>query len=328
MKVALTFDIEFNVNHAMEPPFNRRPLGAECVRSSDRGGPAGLDYVLAVLSEFDLRATFFIEALQSVWFGDREMGAIAERIAKAGHEVQLHVHPVWRLFDRQGWQQELSERPALAHTRDSLPALPEAELHDVLALAQSNFARWDVPAPRAIRTGGLVVERPLYEAFRTHGLAVSSSVGLALHVPEDEALHHYSQPFMVDGVAEFPVASYLGADVSIRRKTRLATLIGMGSSELSALLEAAERAAMPGIVLLSHMSEFFRLSEEGRVRRNPVVERRFRGLCQVLASDSGMHAVTINDLAAGPVADSAASDLPLKVGRMTSLSRFVERLAR
>ncbi|MGB3745233.1 MAG: hypothetical protein WBD11_12015, partial [Xanthobacteraceae bacterium] len=56
-------------------------------------GGKGLGFFLESLAEFGARATFFVETLQTAYFGDEPMGGIARRIAAAGHDVQLHLHP-------------------------------------------------------------------------------------------------------------------------------------------------------------------------------------------------------------------------------------------
>jgi len=325
MNVALTFDIEFNVNHAMVPPFERKPLGMECVVARDEQGEAGLGYVLQTLEEFGLRATFFVEALQSCWFGDREMGQIAERIARAGHEVQLHLHPVWRLFELEDWRSAVYETPAITEIHDSLPVLPAATAAAVLAQAINAFSRWDVPAPTAVRTGGMITERGIYRLFAEAGLSISSSVGLALHRPEDPALHRYGKPSLIDGVLEVPVTSYLGAGLSGARKLRLATLVGMGLGEQQAVLRVAAEAGRRELVVLSHMSEFFRPAAAGP-RRNVLVERRFLRFCERLVSEAGWQAVTISELASATVPAVPAPDAPLAVGSAVSISRFFERV--
>jgi len=54
----------------------------------------GLPYILDVLRKYDVKATFFVEALGATRWGGKQVARICSDVINAGHEVQLHVHPV------------------------------------------------------------------------------------------------------------------------------------------------------------------------------------------------------------------------------------------
>ncbi len=118
-----------------------------------------------------------------------------------------------------------------------------------------------LPAPTAVRTGSLIMDRALYKVFAEAGLTVSSSVGCGIYQPSDSELNLYSAPRIVDGVMEIPVTSYWGSGPLMLRRKRLATVIGMGKWEQRVLLELARKSGAECLVILSHVNEFCTLDE-------------------------------------------------------------------
>lgn len=79
-------------------PDRYRPLITEPVEGVINGRSEALGFLLRTLEEYQLEATFFVETLHSRYFGDGPMGRYCEMIAAAGHDIQLHIHPLWRAF--------------------------------------------------------------------------------------------------------------------------------------------------------------------------------------------------------------------------------------
>jgi hypothetical protein len=326
--IALTFDIEFSINGAFAGDGARKPVGRDGLICPVKGKDAGLGTILDSLDAHSLKATFFIEALQTAYFDDAEMGDVVDRIAARGHELQLHLHPVWLQFDNPGWKAAVKRDPPATATHDSLAAVAPDRALEMIERGKAVFQRWGLPAPTAVRTGSLIMERELYDVFAAAGLMVSSSVGTGIYQPQDPDLDLFAAPRLFDGVLELPVTSYLGADPLLRRRKRLATVIGMGAWEQDALLEQAQRAASPCMVILSHVSEFCTLDDDGRPHPNHTTVRKFDRLCHALAQSPGLKAATINEVASKFRDDVVHKDVELAVPRVISASRFLERLGR
>jgi len=324
LNVGLTFDIEFSINGTFAEPETRRPLGRESLLCRMEGREAGIGTILNILNKHDLKATFFIEALQTTWFGDDEMGVIAHQIANQGHELQLHLHPVWLLFANPDWRTAVQKTPPVAEIHDSLLARPAEEAHAIIEKGKAVFARWSLPAPTAVRTGSLIMDRALYPVFRDAGMSISSSVGCGIYQPGASDLNLYSAPRRFDEVMEIPVTSYWGADPLLRRRKRLATIIGMGAREQRALLESAQKSGAPCLVILSHVSEFCSQDDNRMVRPNARTIGKFEQLCGNLARSPDFTAMTINQLANKYCNDTARDDHALKVSRLVSALRFLE----
>ncbi|WP_116364725.1 polysaccharide deacetylase family protein [Parahaliea mediterranea] len=322
--VAITFDIEFDINGAFTHPALRAPKGAiTLLGHPGNHPPTGLSHILDTLERHNVRATFFIETLNTCWFGLEEMGAVAHRIAGRGHELQLHLHPAWLQFEHPNWAELAREDPPRSDIHDNLASRSTEQAADIIRHGLSVFKDWGLPAPSAVRTGNLMIEPHLYPAFYACGLRLSSSIGLGHQTPQSQSLHRYHAALNREGVIELPVSSYQGSDYLLRPKTRLATLIGMGLDEQAALLEAAQRQSTPFLVLLSHVCEFHHSTNDGAYRRNRLTELKFERLCQQLCSTPDLNAVTIGELAAQ--VDDITNEVPLRVPPWRSARRLLDR---
>ncbi|WP_162300102.1 polysaccharide deacetylase family protein [Kineobactrum sediminis] len=322
--VAVTFDIEFDINGTFAAPRTRTPQGAISL-TGQPGQPSGLPVILDILDHHGVRATFFVEALQASWFGLEEMGRIVELLSACGHEIQLHLHPAWLIFDKPDWISHIGREPPRAAVHDTLINLSHERVTEIIQRGKAAFVAWGQPEPVALRTGSLFMERHLYSIFRASGLTVSSSVGLGIHQPEDHAMKLFQRPRLLDGVLEIPVSSYIGTDHLLRHKTRLATLIGMGLREQRTWLAQAAAEETPVLVLLSHASEFHKpKSVDGSYQRNTLTERKFEQLCHQLTQSPSLKPVTISEIATtlGDCIESV--DTPIVLPREASFLRFLE----
>ncbi|NJO38754.1 MAG: hypothetical protein HC871_15560 [Rhizobiales bacterium] len=99
-EVVITIDTEFSVAGAFDDPTGQtRPVGEPNVTGLVDGKEQGLGFMLETFARHGAVATFFVETLHVRHFGLEPMGALARRIHAAGHDVQLHLHPLWLAFE-------------------------------------------------------------------------------------------------------------------------------------------------------------------------------------------------------------------------------------
>jgi len=165
-EVCLTVDTEFSIGGNFDNP-ELPPVAEPMVLGKIDGKEHGLGCLLGLLSEFGVRATFFVEALQTAYFGDELMGTIARRIADAGHDVQLHLHPCWPHYEAAPTQAP-REAP-----NDSCAGRSDAELDHFFEFGLSVFSRWGLPRPVAVRSGNFQVDINFYRAAARSGICVS-----------------------------------------------------------------------------------------------------------------------------------------------------------
>jgi peptidoglycan/xylan/chitin deacetylase (PgdA/CDA1 family) len=290
LQVCISVDVEFDISGTFHDPDRRRPAGLESVRCFIEGEDEGLGYILRTLQAHGLTATFFVEALNTCYFGDGPMGEVANEIHARGQDVELHLHPAWTYFLSPDWVHRLRTEPP----NDSLAGRASAEIKSVIERGAAAFERWRLPAPLAVRAGNLTASRSVYPVMKELGITLSSHLGMGLYRPADPALHLNAGRHWIDGVLEVPVTSY--ADVQIGRFShwKVLTIIGTSVGEMKAVIEAAEQAALSPVVILTHVSEYVQRarSQDSRCARNRLARKRLEDLCRFLVENAGRFEVT------------------------------------
>lgn len=278
-EICITVDTEFTVNGAFHDPDRCAPIGEDSVTCRAGGREQGLGFMLETFAAHGIAATFFVEALNTVHFGDAPMGRVVERLLAAGQDVQLHLHPCWLTFDRADWRSRLDVEPP----NDDCSGRSRDEVGALIARGLSALRRWGVAAPAALRTGNLQTDRTVYAAMAEAGLSLASNVGLGLSVPDDPALRLACGRHRIGAVLEVPVTTYTQLRLGGQRWRRLLTTTASSFAETRALLRRARAAGLSPVVLLTHASEFAK--GEGAARRaNRVNQRRLALLCRFIAA--------------------------------------------
>ena len=324
-EICITVDVEFSIAGAFEMPERYLPLGEEVVNCIIEGHDQGLGFLLRSLARAGIPATFFTEALQTLHFGDEPMGHIARRIADAGHDVQLHLHPCWLHFRDSAWR-EPGFRPD-----DSCAGRTDAELDELIGLGLATFARWGLAPPRALRAGGFRADGALYRAMARTGLRLASNIGLGVFQPAEAELRVACGRRMVHDVLEVPSFSYLSTAPARpwSRNWRTLAITATSSPEMDWLLWAARRSGLQSVVILTHPFEFvkkssFRYSD---LRVNHVNQARFSFLLDFLARNrDDFEAITFAQRGPAWLEAGPAEGTPLSVPARYALMRTAQNL--
>lgn len=283
MRVCLTIDTEFSIGGAFADPA-RRPVGDAMVRCDVGGRSQGLDFILDCFGRHGLQATFFVETLQRYYFGAADpMRALAQRIAGAGHEVQLHLHPCWAVFQYPDWRERVQAQPR----QDDFVGRDPASTRALLRQGIATFADWDLPPPQVFRAGSLQHDDALYAALAEVGIPYASNVGVAIYNSGLTEYQLYAGRHLRHGVLECPVLTF--SDWQLRRPhLKTLTISGTSLSETITLLERARGAGLEQVVLLTHPFEYVqsRGADFGLLRPHAVNQRRLRGLCDYLGANA------------------------------------------
>lgn len=322
-KVFITIDTEFSIGGAFSDPIHNRPVGAQSVLCEIDGKSQGLSFLLDTFATFGVVATFFVEALNIHYFGDPPMRDLALRIKAAGHDVQLHLHPVWTYFKDPNWMTRLKSAPP----HDPMYGRTLDELNQFLADGLASFERWGLERPVALRTGGLMVDRTVYQAMEATGIRVGSNVGLAVYWPDDPALHLFSGIHRIGSVVEACVTTY--ADLALGKYAHYKTLTITGSSwrEIKTLLLRAHRSQVKSIVILTHPFEYvkYKSVDFSGLFPNWVNQRRLIRLCEFLQDHSDWFEVTtMAQLASASRMELSADNTILKVPMLHAIERMAQ----
>jgi hypothetical protein len=322
--ICLTVDTEFSLGTTFRAA-GGAPVGVERVHCRVDGHDWGLGHLLTVLDHHGLRATFFVEALHVVHFGDAPMGEVVQRILAAGHDVQLHLHPQWLFFRDPDWRRRLPCKPP----DDRCEGRTEAELDDMIGLGLASFARWGAPRPVALRTGGLRVDRAVYRAMARQGLRLASNIGWGWFEPEDPSLRIAAGLAWIEGVLELPVLTYRQLAVGPLRPLRLFTITATSAAETRSLLNQAWRRQVSPCVILTHPFEFVRyFGGTDPVSPSRITLGRLGALCGHLARHPGrFRVVCLRDGLAGWQDLPEQTFPPIRVPAMATMLRVVANAA-
>jgi hypothetical protein len=280
-QVCITIDTEFSIGGAFRDPVGRRPVAEANVDCPAEGRDNGLPFLLETFRNYGIAATFFVEALNTAYFGDAPMGRIVERILAAGQDVQLHIHPSWLAFEHADWISRFAHDPP----NDQCDNRKLDELCNIIRRGIAALGRFGVAHPIAMRTGNLRADLTTYAAMHESGLHLASNIGAAVFRPSDPQLQLNGGRCWIGDVLEVPVLSYQQTACGWRI-LRLLTITASSWAETERLLWCARAARVPTIVLLTHPFEFIkgdRLDPE-RVRINRVNQARLLRLCAFIAA--------------------------------------------
>lgn len=303
MHVCITIDTEFSIGGAFADP-TRVPVAEPMVWCDVDGRSEGLGFLLDTFREHRIDATFFVEALHRQYFARDPMRPIVDKIGAAGHELQLHAHPCWSVFQHADWAERVRQAPR----QDDFFGRAEGDSLALIEAGMAVFRDWGVAPPRVFRSGSLQHDDKLYRALGRAGIPYSSNVGLAIFDSGDPDYALYAGRHVRHGVVELPVLTFCDWQVGGKRHLKSLTIIGTSFAETRRLLDMAERAGVPLVVILTHPFEYVqsRDADLRRARAHAVAQGRLRDLCGYL--DANRARFTPSGLAAAGDATSAAGE--------------------
>ena len=324
-RVCITIDTEFSIGGAFSNAA-RRPVAEPLVWCNVDGQSEGLGFMLETFRKNDVCATFFVETVQRYYFKNDPMGPIARRIHDEGHEVQLHVHPCWSLFEHEDWW----EKSRGMRGRDDFKGRSVADSVRLLEQGIASFAHWGLPRPTAFRSGNLQHDDNLYQALAQVGIPYSSNVAVAIYDSGDANYNLYSGQHERHGVKEFPVLTFADWSLGSKQHIKSLTIAGSSFAETRRLLEKAREAGIPLVVLLTHPFEFVQAHDMGfeKTRRHSLTQRRLIQLCEFLHENKDrFDACGLAQAARALPAQSAPSNTLLKGALWQTLPRMAAQVA-
>jgi hypothetical protein len=317
IEVCITIDTEFSIGGNFEDPA-LTPVAEPMVLGSADGKEQGLGFILDSFAEFGMRATFFVEALQTAYFGDEPMGGIARRIAAAGHDVQLHLHPCWLHYEKTE-----GSKPA---PNDSCAGRTDAELRHFFEFGLSVFSRWGVPAPVAVRTGNFQVDQNFFQAAENSGLRLSSSIAVPIYRPPADGFVLVGGKHRVGRILELPIFCYSYRIVGSAR-LRALCITACSAAEIFSVLRQAYEHQLSPVLILTHPQEYIKKTDfrYATVRRNRANQSRLRAVLKFLKQ----HEDDFKTIPISAISDDGADTIGIErpvvsVSRGRAMVRMIE----
>lgn len=288
-------------------------------RSVEPAG-VGLGYQLAQLDRHGLKACFFVDPMPALLFGIDPVRRMVETIVSAGQEVQLHIHPMWEQARIDGTVADGTVFELIDHSFDRQRAL--------IAKARALLVEAGAADPIAFRSGSYAVNEDSLRALAALGIRYDSSHNgcegpwpSALSLPLDQ-----TAPVKHQGVIEIPVSQMRTGSGGLRHMQ----ICAVSLAEMTHALDHAIANGHPTFVPVGHS---FELATRDGLRPNPVVRKRFDGLCAMLADRADqaptMHFADLDALPLGGALEPAPASLTLVAGRMAGQlwSNIIEKRA-
>lgn len=323
-RVCITIDTEFSIAGAFSDRM-KRPIAEPLVWCDVDGHSEGLGFILETFRRHQIEATFFVETLNRHYFKHDPMAAIAQRIHGEGHDVQLHSHPCWALFEHEDWWDRSRDKGAL----DNYKGRSVADSMRLLQQGIATFEAWGLPRPVVFRSGNLQHDDNLYRALAQVGIPYSSNIALAVFDSGDAAYKLYSGHHERHGVREFPVLTFSDWRIGGKQHIKALTIAGSSFAETRKLLEQARRAGIPLVVVLTHPFEYVHSQDLAfsRTRRHSLTQRRLNQLCAFLQDNNDRFEACGLATAAASLPSGDSANTLLSGGLWDALPRMASQVA-
>lgn len=328
VNVFITVDTEVWPN---SPGWPHAPLAADYDARGDierylLGGRVadarGVPYQLEVLARAGLKATYFVDPMFSFALGIEPLRELVARIAGAGQEIGLHLHPEWLTDSRCGDLPAF--RGPLLHGYD------EAAQCTLIRAGLARLAQAGSPPVVAFRAGSWGANLATLRALRANGLRYDSSLNarFAASFPDLAAgtREGATQPFLLDGLAEFPVTTFADLPPAGRRPLHVCAA---SLAEFRMVLDHADAQGWDAVVVVLHSFEFVRVERTGpgAVAPQRLLARRFERLCAFLDANRSRFATRHFSGLGAAVTDRAGHPALPQSSRARTAMRHLEQLA-
>lgn len=276
-------------------------------------GPVGITHKLKLFEEHGIKAVFFVDPMPALVWGVAAIEDIVAPILDAGQDVQLHCHTEWLALA--GNANPLCSR----RTGQNLFDFPLEDQHQILEYARDTLVASGAPKPVAFRAGNYGANDDTLEALRRIGIRYDTSHCPALPTACRISLGSQDRcPTVHKGIIEVPVGS-IG---SLAGGLRHAQITALSLKEMRAAIRHAQTAGSASFTLVTHS---FELINRRKLTVNPIVRRRFEGLCRTLGRMNGVTTENYRDLPALLSGDGPSPE-PLPANAFRTGHRYAEQL--
>jgi hypothetical protein len=258
----------------------------------------GLSWIVEILENNGLAATFFVECFMEDQGSPGEGERICRYLLDHRQDVQLHIHPNHRHYG-------LKQRGLPAPFTDNLADLSPADQLAMLREGCDRIQRWTGRRPVAFRAGSMAASEDTLRQLEAAGIFIDSSY--AFPYAGGQCFFSASQPYngsrWYGHVLEMALSGFRQPIVSELGRSKPLDLMGISFEECRNAIRLIHRAGADAVIILHSFSLFkVRNVQYDGGRPNRIVARRFRRLCEWLAAEQ-LPVRTFSDLAAA-IADN------------------------
>lgn len=297
VNVYITVDAESSLGGAWLNP-RWKPVSPERAILGKIGSTFyGVPLIMDILEEHELRGTFFTEVLARDVVDSRELSDSYMPIFKRGHDVQLHLHPVFHYYGQVTAGR--LHRDELPPHMDLIGSLPFDIQIELLKKGISIFHEIFGIQPKAFRAGVYGASLSTLDALSQVGISYDSSFN-SCSLATSCLIDHKptNTPWRRGNVWEIPVTTFETGAWRMRGFKPL-EVSAVSLWEMQRVLEQSERLGQEIVVVILHSFAFLKRADVQfrKMRPDNLVIKRFQGLCRFLRANRHQFRVhTFSDL--------------------------------
>lgn len=311
LDVYLTVDTECSMGGAWNSP-GVAPVSPDRAILGRAGAHRyGTPLIMDILEAHGLRGVFFAEMFASAVVGDGPLAEAYQEIRARGHDVQLHLHPVFHYY-------AALERGRIgaAQVPSPIDDIGTRPLDAQLGLIEEGlaiFRRLLGKRPAAFRAGNYAASDTTLAALDKLGIRYDSSFNAAYHGTSclSRGPRSINSPWESGSLWEVPVTVFTTGAGGLRGMKPL-EISAVSFLEIRKVLEQAERLGMGTVTMILHSFSLFKAADSqlSRLRPDRLVIHRLRRLCGFLAEHRARFRVRTFAEAPEPRVDPAGIGVP------------------
>jgi hypothetical protein len=261
--------------------------------------------------------------------GEAELANAYQAILARGHDVQLHLHPVFRYYERV--RKGLIGAHELPGHMDRLGSHSFSQQLELLEEGVSVFGRLVGRRPVAFRAGNYAADQATLAALEKVGIRYDTSfnpayVGRSCLIRDVPATN---SPWRSGSVWEIPVTVF-ATGVGPLSGIKPLEISAVSFLEIRSVLEQAEQLGMGNVTMVLHSFSLFKKADFQftRIRPDGLLIRRLRRLCEYLGANRDRFRVTTFGDCPEPRADAPGVALPRMGVFRPAVRRIIQGLNR
>jgi len=236
----------------------------------------GISKIMDILDDYSLKATFFVSVLEYLYFGEKEIEKVCKTIDERGHDVQLHIHPQWKVKKKFLWECDLETQIRLIKEGKEL------------------LYKWLGKYPIAHRAGGLSADENTLFALKLNHIPIDSSMAFGYpYCKLNEVLPTKNSLCTWDSIIEIPVTTFTQLKLGKFRSYRNLDINADTFDELIRILKLAKKKGLSTLTLLMHSFSFLhRNKDRSEFKPNYQIIRKFERFLDFITKNSNEMQVT------------------------------------
>lgn len=279
-KVFITVDTEHSIGGAFRYP-NLNPVGNEKRIFGKFGNHFyGIPLIMDIADKYGLPVVFFLEVLNHHYFGKNESRQVCEYILDRGHDVQLHLHPVYLNFKE--------DHPECLKFKDNMSFYSLNEQIELLGEGKHLLEEYGVKNVTAFRAGNYGANIDTLKALSENGFLFDSSYNLAF--PNKSRLISndvFNDITKIEGIFELPITCFNEKLPLLVNKVVPMDINAASFSEMKEMLIYASKNNFKCVTIIFHSFSFY-IGKDLQYTDAHIIDKtitKFKKLCHFLSEN-------------------------------------------